>query len=77
VNLGNLLLPKYQAHRCIRTIKGDKNQLSGSLLQPGEEDPERRHTQVKAGHLRAIQSKDKLVLAKDRPGYKSQKAAFL
>lgn len=58
--------------RSIRTVKGDKNQVSGPLLQPGEEAPERGHIQVKAGHLRPIQSKDKLVLAKDRPGHESQ-----
>lgn len=32
---------------------------------------------MKAGHLRTIQSKDKVVLAKDRPGHKSQNPTFL
>lgn len=63
--------------RSVRTVIGDKNQVSGPLLQPGEEAPEGGHIQVKAGHLRPIQSKDKLVLAKDRPGHESQKVAFL
>ena len=56
-----------------------KRQKSGlwPILQPRKEGPEGRHSQVKAGRLRAIQSKDKVVLDKDRPGHESQNPTFL
>lgn len=55
-----------------------KRQKSGlwPILQPRKEGPEGRHSQVKAGHLRAIQSKDKVVLPKDRPDLKVRTQHF-
>lgn len=47
------------------------------LLQSEKETSEVRYTEVKDRHLREIQIKDKLILAKGKPGPKSHKAAFL